>query len=175
MFPKWTRFLLYGAGLLVFTEALLTLGQRLSASPIFPSPVFAGGRTSDEAVRDALRRSRYKPHAQRFDRKLNSGGFVDDEPFVAEDRDLVVAVLADSFGVGVVPFAYNFATVAEWRLRHAIGGNFARVAVHNFGVAGVGLPEHFYLMRTEALPTSPSLVVLCLFVGNDIEPGLGSG
>ena len=126
-------------------------------------------------MRDALRRSRYKPHAQRFDRKLNSGGFVDDEPFVAEDRDLVVAVLADSFGVGVVPFAYNFATVAEWRLRHAIGGNFARVAVHNFGVAGVGLPEHFYLMRTEALPTSPSLVVLCLFVGNDIEPGLGSG
>ncbi len=83
-------------------------------------------------------------------------------------------MLADSFGVGggVVPFDYNFATVAERRLQRALGGRFDRVAVHNFGVAGVGLPEYYYLTLTEVLPTRPELVAVCLFVGNDVEIGL---
>jgi hypothetical protein len=159
--------------LLLFAEGLIAIAARVSSSPIFQFDAFAGNRNLERRVREGVQRFRFKPHTQYFDKELNSRGFVDDEPFVAGKRDLVVAVLADSFGVGggVVPFDFNFATVAERRLQRALGQSYDRVAVHNFGVAWIGLPEYFYLMLTEALPTNPAIVAICLFVGNDIEPG----
>jgi len=158
---------------LLCAEGLIAIAARVSSSPVFQFDAFAGNRNLERRVREGVQRFRFKPHTQYFDKELNSRGFVDDEPFVADKRDLVVAVLADSFGVGggVVPFDLNFATVAERRLQRALGQSYDRVAVHNFSVAWIGLPEYFYLMLTEALPTNPSIVAICLFVGNDIEAG----
>lgn len=155
-------------------ELVITAAARLSASPLLDFSDLAGGQAADQRVEDTLRRFRFKPHARMYDKELNSGGYLDDEPFAAGKRDFVVALLADSFGVGggVVPFDYVFATVAERELRRAVGDRCDRVAVHNLGVAKIGLPEYFYLMRTEALRLNPKVVALCLFIGNDLEGGL---
>jgi hypothetical protein len=162
------------AVLVLASEAVIGVASLVSSNPILHFDALALDHSFEGRVRETLQRFRFKPYSWFFDRKLNSGGYVDDEFFAAGKRDFVVAVLADSFGVGggVVPFDYNFATVAERRLQGALGGRFDRVAVHSFGVAGIGLPEYYHLMLTEALPTNPSLVALCVFVGNDIEGGL---
>jgi hypothetical protein len=46
------------------------------------------------------------------------------------------------------------------------------VRVDNVCVPGVGPLEYLYLLADEALPLEPDLVVVCIFVGNDLE-GLG--
>ena len=155
---------------LLAAECLVTFVAARSSSPLFHFDALAGAGASEEVIRNNLRRFRFKPNTEFFDTRLNSRGYVDDEPFVASSRDFVVAVLADSFGTGpVVPYSRNFATVAERTLQEALASRFERVAVHNFGVAWIGVPEYYYLLLTEALPTKPSTVVLCIFVGNDFD------
>jgi hypothetical protein len=98
----------------------------------------------------------------------NRGGYHDEEFHPPRgDDERVVAVLADSFGLGVVPHAHHFTSVAERRLAERLPGR--RVALHNFGVAGIGLPEYAWLLEHEVPATSPQQVLLCVFVGNDIS------
>ncbi|MBW2293661.1 MAG: hypothetical protein JRG94_15320 [Deltaproteobacteria bacterium] len=134
---------------------------------IRPSPLLSG-----RSVDDLLRAKRRPPGAAFFDRRLNSGGFADDEFFVAEERDLVIAVLADSFGLGIVPIDYNFITVAENVIRNRFEERYARVALHNFGVPAIGLTEYAVLLEEEVVHTAPQLVVVATFVGNDVLGGV---
>jgi hypothetical protein len=156
--------------LFVVAELLVVAVGARSDSPLFHFDAFAGAGASEAAVRSNLRRFRFKPNTQFFDTLLNSRGYVDEEPFVATPRDFVAVLIADSFGTGpVVPYARNFATVAERKLQEALASRFERVAVHNMSVAWIGVPEYYYLMLTEALPTKPSVVAVCIFVGNDFD------
>ena len=156
--------------LFVVAELLVVAVGARSDSPLFHFDAFAGAGASEAAVRSNLRRFRFKPNTQFFDTTLNSRGYVDEEPFVASPRDFVAVLIADSFGTGpVVPYARNFATVAERKLQEALTSRFERVAVHNMSVAWIGVPEYYYLLLTEALPTRPSMVAVCIFVGNDFD------
>lgn len=112
---------------------------------------------------------RPEPHRPFFNFTLNSGGYNDTEFFRATDRDLVVALLSDSFGLGIVPYAYNFATIAEQGLQEALGDRYERVAIHNFGIPGNNMPEYAFLLHSEALQTNPRYVILCVFVSNDMR------
>ena len=47
------------------------------------------------------------------------------------------------------------------------------MAVNNYGVSGIGMPEYAWLLENEVPATSPTRIVLGLFVGNDIS-GLAS-
>jgi hypothetical protein len=156
------------AVVLVVCEAAVALAGRFSSSPLLHFDRVFGGSGGDAAVRSTLRAFRLKPGTPFFDATVNSRGFADAEPFAAGPRDFVVAVLADSFGVGVVPISYNFTSVAERALASGLAGRYERVAVHNLGVASIGPPEYYYLLHREALPLNPALVVVCLFVGNDL-------
>ncbi len=120
---------------------------------------------SSQSILDKRRRS---AGSRRFDFPANSGGYYDKEFFRATENDFVVALLADSFGVGMVPYDYNFATVAERHLQEKLGTKFERVAIHNFGVPGAGMPEYIYLLDHEVLGFNPSRIVFSIFVGNDI-------
>jgi hypothetical protein len=154
----------------VLAEALVFAVGARSSSPLFHFDALAGAGASEAQVRDNVRRFRFRPGTEFFDTRLNSRGYVDEEPFVATDRDFVAVLLADSFGTGpVVPYSRNFATVAERRLQDALAGRFDRVAVHNLGIAWIGVPEYYFLMLTEALPLRPAVVALCIFVGNDFD------
>ncbi len=152
---------------ILVAEGVLTAAAHFSDSPLFWRKT--GGSENAERTVEQFRRPRLTPY---FDTRFNSGGYLDDEFFSASERDFVAALLADSFGVGVVPFRYNFATVAEEKLRRHLGERFDRVAVHNFGVSAIGLPEYAWLLRNEAAAYHPSLVILCVFVGNDLDSGL---
>ena len=121
------------------------------------------------SIRATVETFRPEPYRRYFNFNLNSGGYHDDEFFTATEKDFVVALLADSFGLGVVPYAYNFATITEKHLQDALGGRYDRVAVHNFGIPGIDTPEYAFLLHTEVLQMNPARVVLCVFVGNDIR------
>ena len=75
----------------------------------------------DESARSRVEAGRQPPGRLYFGFSLNSGGYHDEEFFVGDERDFVVGLLADSFGLGVVPYAYNFATVAERTLAAEVG------------------------------------------------------
>jgi len=76
-----------------------------------------------------------------------------------------IAALGDSFAVGAaVPFADNYLTLLE-TIQPGI-------EVYNFGVSGAGPREYHAILRTQALNFQPDLVLVSLFVGNDITESL---
>ena len=120
----------------------------------------------DVATRvNRLRQKAGKPY---FNFYLNSGGYNDEEFFIADDSDLVIGFIGDSFGFGIVPYDFNFVTVAERRLQNYFKDSFQRIAIHNVSMPAIAMEEYVWLLQTEVLPLKPSFVVLCLFIGNDI-------
>lgn len=120
---------------------------------------------------DAIRAHRLAPHAPFFGGRLNQEGYADDDFFTAKDDDLVIAVVGDSFGVGVVPVPYHYVSVAEKALQGKRADRAGRVALHNYGVPSIGIAEYAALLHTEILQRKPTLVVVSLFVGNDLYGG----
>jgi hypothetical protein len=89
--------------------------------------------------------------------------------FVRERRPGVrrIAALGDSFAVGpAVPFADNYLTVLE--------GSLDGVEVYNFGVSGAGPREYRTILEKDVWVHQPDLVLLSLFVGNDITEELAT-
>jgi hypothetical protein len=75
-----------------------------------------------------------------------------------------VAALGDSFAVGpAVPFADNYLT----RLAGVAG-----VEVGNFGLSGAGPREYRAILERDVWPVRPDLVLVSVFVGNDITETL---
>jgi hypothetical protein len=78
-----------------------------------------------------------------------------------------IAALGDSFAVGpAVAFADNFLTRLEKALPSA--------EVYNFGVSGIGPREYLHILRHDVWPFQPDLVLVCVFVGNDITEELAT-
>lgn len=141
-----------GVALLGLELALRLLGI------VMPMPLLAQGT---ERAEDRIDRYRYAPGTLRYGFPVNERGYYD-EPLTpkVEGEPLVVSI-GDSFAAGVVPHAFHFTTVAEREL--------PGVRIHNVGVPAIGVPEYAYLLRYEVLPLDPDVVVVNLFVGNDIR------
>ncbi len=78
---------------------------------------------------------------------------------------LRIAAIGDSFAVGpAVPFADNFLTRLPKEL--------AAVEVGNFGVSGAGPREYREILERDVWAVHPDIVLLCVFVGNDITEAL---
>jgi hypothetical protein len=144
------RLLVAAAGCVFLAE----LGLRAAAA-FAPLPLLA--RTHD-APRATIERFRCAPGQVHFGFACNERGFFD-APF-ARDGRARVAVIGDSFGVGVVPHALHYTRVAEELLG---------LEIANVGVAGCGPPEYLALLVDEVLPLQPEAVVFALFAGNDLE------
>ena len=149
-------------------EVLLNFVAKYSPSPLF---------WDENSITSTLAALRPQPGHPDFSSRFNSLGYHDQEFFSADSSSLVVGLLADSFGVGIVPHSFNFATIAERILQEERQDSLPRVVIHNFGVVGIGMPEYAYLLKNEVLSYRPSLVLLMVFVGNDImrdrSPHLG--
>lgn len=117
----------------------------------------------DEGAIMNLEAMKRPPGHLRYGFPVNSRSFYDHEP--ADDREgpLVVTV-GDSFSQGVVPHYYHYTTVAERALERELPG----VEVYNVGVAGIDLREYYHLLLADVLPLDPDLVVISVFVGNDL-------
>jgi hypothetical protein len=89
--------------------------------------------------------------------------------FVIDKRPGVrrLAVLGDSFAVGpAVPFADNFLTLLETQL--------PGVEVYNFGISSTGPREYQTVLHDDVWQFQPDLVMVCVFVGNDITESLAT-
>ena len=151
---------------LVLSEAVVNICARYSTSPLFLNMA---------SVEANLARARETGTKHYFNFPLNRGGYHDQEFFSAEAGELVAAVLGDSFGFGIVPYAYNFVTVAEREVQTVLSNRYQRVALHNFGLPSIGMDEYAHLLETEALATNPLAVLLCVYVGNDISESRPKG
>jgi len=148
------------AGLVLVNLALCVLlaeaGLRI-VGLVVTSPLLAQGTERAEMRID---RYRYAPGTIRYGFPVNSRGFYDEEPRPRDPGIPLVASIGDSFAAGVVPHHYHFTTVIEREL--------PGVRVENLGVPATGPPEYRYLLEYEALPLRPDVVLVNLFVGNDV-------
>jgi GDSL-like Lipase/Acylhydrolase family len=89
--------------------------------------------------------------------------------FIREKRPGIrrVAVLGDSFAVGpAVPFADNFLTL--------LGQELPEVEVYNFGVSSTGPREYRQILQEDVWQFQPDIVIVCVFIGNDITESLAT-
>lgn len=121
-----------------------------------------------ESTPDTVR-YRLAPSRAYFGTKPNSGGFYDEEwtPRAA-DGVRRVAVLGDSYTVGMVPFPDNYVTVAD----EALGPS---IELLNLGIVHTAVPEYVHVLRSEALRLAPDLAVLSFYIGNDIHEDWATG
>ena len=158
--PRPRRVFRFGELLLFWlclSAVMLELGLRLMAV-LAPSPLFASG---DEEIDAIMARARYAPGSLRYGFRCNSNGHYDNE-FKPHGRDcLAVVSIGDSFGAGVVPHYFHFTTVCEREL----GG----AEVYSLGVPEIGPGGYLRLLRDEGLRLGPDVIVINLFLGNDLS------
>jgi hypothetical protein len=92
----------------------------------------------------------------------NRFGYPGPDPEPTKRPDVLrIAALGDSFAVGpVVPFADNYVTLLEARL--------PGTEVLNFGVSGAGPREYAYILGRDVVRFHPDLVLVSVFVTNDV-------
>ncbi len=121
-----------------------------------PSPLLAteGGTAEQHIVRETL-----PPGTIVRGFPVNSRGDYDTEPAASPGRRVVT--VGDSFSYGVVPWPRHFTTVAEERLDG--------VDVYNMGRPTLGPREYLHLVEHEVPDLDPDVVVVNVFVGNDVN------
>ncbi len=140
--------------LVLLGEAGLRLLATVWSSPLFIAP--------GSLVIDRIAAHRAVPGRRRFGFPNNSWGHFDQE-FLAPAQRTRPAVLCigDSFSTGVVPHARHYTTVAE--------GAIGDVDIYNMGVPACGPREYLYLWQHEGESLRPDLLVVALFLGNDVS------
>jgi hypothetical protein len=111
---------------------------------------------------ELVERFRCQPGEVRFGYPCNSRGFYDEEFFRRDPGDSrpLVAAIGDSFSVGMVPHSWHFTSICEEQLD---------ARFDSIGVPGIGPAEYLTLLVEEALPLDPDLVLIGIFVGNDLN------
>jgi hypothetical protein len=163
LISAWLACLPYGlrraTDITVFSLCAAILGGEIALrafSVVKPSFVLARVASSPGQV---LEQNRCRPGQVRFGFPCNRSGHYDGEFHRKRDGERLVVTIGDSFSIGVVPHALHFTTVCERKLG---------VDVDNMGVAGTDPPEYLHMLINEALPLDPDVVVIDVFVGNDI-------
>lgn len=135
---------------------LLEAGLRTWAV-LDPSPLFARAAA---AVEDTLVRHRFRPGQPVLGVRCDERGYADDPPRPRAPGESLVALVGDSFAVGIVPRPFHLSSVAERA--------FAGVQVYCLGVNRAGPAEYRWILEHDALPLRPDLVVISVFAGNDL-------
>jgi hypothetical protein len=140
--------------LLVLGEAGLRCVAATSSSPLYIAP-------GSNAL-DRITAHRLAPGANYLGFRCNSWGYFDQEflPRPQRTRPTVLCI-GDSFSVGAVPHSRHYTTIAEREL----GG----VDLYNMGVAACGPREYLYLWQHEGRLLAPDLLLVALFLGNDVS------
>ncbi|MHC4852415.1 MAG: alginate O-acetyltransferase AlgX-related protein [Planctomycetota bacterium] len=157
-FRRWSKpinlVVINAIATIVLAEVVLHVLAMSVSSPIF-APISGTERT--------VSFWRGRPHDPFMDTRLNALGFLDEEFEVARKPGVRrVVALADSFGVGVVPYRENFLTLLDHKL-----DDTSETEVMNFSVMAINPSEYLHLYNSEAASYAPDLVLVCFFVGND--------
>lgn len=144
---------LYLFSVLVLAELALR-----AVAVLWPNPLLTTESAAPQTRRAA---GRLPPGTFRLSFPVNAGGHYDDEFLKASERQAPVVVsIGDSFSYGVVPHAFHFTTVAEREL--------PGIEIYNMGYPAIGPTDYLYLLESEALPLAPELVIVQIFIGNDV-------
>ena len=97
--------------------------------------------------------------------QLNSKGYHDEE-FTVQKKDGVFRILAigDSFTFGVVPYKDNFITLLQESLKE----KNPSLEILNMGIPGTSVKEYLSLFVDEGLELNPDMLLLNVYIGNDI-------
>jgi lysophospholipase L1-like esterase len=149
--------LLRDAAIIALATVLLTEVGFRAYNFVSPSVVFA--------PRDYNAAIRAKPFSQDYDFQINSRGFKDVEFSTKTPAGTIrIVALGDSFTYGAVPYAANYITLLKPPLRE----RFGNVEVLNMGIPGTGPRDYLQLFRTEAAALQPDIILVSLFLGNDL-------
>ena len=150
-----------GVELLLFSAAVsllsLELGLRVVAAQV-PHPLISAPVGDARAFLDAWRLT---PGDERFRFPVNSRGDFDHEWTGRAPGQKLVVCIGDSFSTSTAPLPLHFTSIAEDMLENT--------EVYNMGAPAIGPPEYLLLLSEHALPMEPDLVVVNLFVGNDMR------
>lgn len=142
----------------------LVIGELVlrTAANLFPGPLFTRS-TSSSAQR--LAANAFPPGYLHFGFPTNALGFYD-TPFAppAPGRRPCATVIGDSFSASFVPHAQHYTTVAE--------GVLADTEVWNVGWPAISPAEYLALLQQQVLPLQPDVVIVSLFLGNDLAETL---
>jgi hypothetical protein len=151
-----------GVCLALLLEGGLRAAALLNDSPLLEPP--------DASAQAHIATWRGRPGSLRHGFPLNARGLHDVEVLVQRTPGVRrIVALADSFGFGLVPYADNVLTRLDELLD--AGGETELV---NYGIPSIGPAEYLHLYRTEVRPLQPDLVLICLYVGNDIRSPRGA-
>jgi hypothetical protein len=144
------------AGVTVVTLLLLEAALRVM-NAISPSFIFYA---------DSYGRYRGRPGAPHHGSTLNASGFNDRDHPVERPPQVTTRIVAlgDSFAFGVVPRPSNYLTLIEQGL-----SSEGRVELINLGVSGTNPHDYRAVLVDEGLKYRPDLVLVSLYVGNDLE------
>lgn len=107
------------------------------------------------------------PNSDSYGCKLNAQGFKDVEyEVVKKPGTYRIVGIGDSFTFGVAPYPYNFLTLLEDTL-HTMPA-LPPVELINMGICSTAPPHYLSIITDEALPLKPDMILLSLFMGNDI-------
>jgi hypothetical protein len=155
--PRPVRLLDIAAFNLCLTPWLFELGLRLislgSDSLLF--------ETTQPAMIKRMDGLRLKPGQILFGFPADERGFHDQPLRPPAEHERLVVMIGDSFGVGIVPQVFHYTTEAERQLPW--------LQVYNMAISAVDVPEYRYLLTHEALALKPDLIVIGVFVGNDLQ------
>jgi hypothetical protein len=154
---RWARVLGWVALDLALAAVILEGCLRLAAR-VAPGPFLAQRDVTGE---DRIALWRSAPGSNWWGQLKNSRGF-NDEEFVARRADRpLIALVGDSFGSCTLPRMFHYSSVLREHLPAA--------DVANIDVPGIGPPEYLHLIRSEAAPLHPDLVIVTVYVGNDLH------
>ncbi|MEM6797065.1 MAG: hypothetical protein AAF725_24035, partial [Acidobacteriota bacterium] len=152
---------LAAADLTLLYLSVLIIGGEVSLrilAGVTPSVLLS--RSMDDAAQN-LASLALEPGSERLGFPVDPLGNYDTPPTRPPREHPFVLSIGDSFSAGIVPHDRHFTTVAEGRLEG--------VEIYNMGTPGIGLPEYLYLLKTEGLPLRPDLIVVNVFLGNDLS------
>lgn len=144
----------------LWTACVLSVGTEVGLRAVAwvnPMPIFAAANASPAAT---IERMRF-PHGLIVSGfPCDQNGFYDSPLSQARQARRRVAVIGDSFCFAAAPHHYHYTTVCERILGDA--------EFLNIGAVCIGPDEYEHLLRVVVKPLEPDLIVISLFLGNDL-------
>jgi len=98
--------------------------------------------------------------------QLNSKGFQDKEFTTQKPKETFrIIAIGDSFTFGVVPYENNFLTLLEDSLKE----KNSNLEILNMGIPSMGVREYLSLLVDEGLALNPDMLLVNIYIGNDIS------
>lgn len=139
----------------VLLEILFRVLGAVWATPLLVTDSSSGGVRRSASVSP--------PGSIRFGFPIHDYGHYDIQPDPGNLGRPLIASISDSFAYGTVPLPFHFTSMAE--------ENLAGSEFYNMGYPETGPSDYRYLLTEEALGLDPDLVVVNLFLGNDLTDG----